>query len=631
MSKTASPKSAKHRLCKAFAPDDPRDTFPAPSSKLSRVDKQTLDQLDSQRTLLTIYAQLRNASNIEKWQMRFVRSDWRPTMRDLKREFGYQDRDRVAQALQRFAESLGTVTAVSPLNDFCVVETTFGQARRALSAKFVFGSQVGIILAPRSPLPRKLTGFVQAVNWETFDGNNIIMCGSLPSRYKVIPETLTVQEFTAKNPIEPLDYVRYEQAFPPKQQRNWFFGLTRAPETDTDAQIGLLFAGGYPDLKGLDLLQKNEFPETLDTQGKWSERVTVKQTTPSGALIPLPPEPTLDSETTADVEASMSSMVGGNALEVATGVVRGGTITLDVLLLLSPTGSLPMVWSSSIGSPANSPVFTRRFSQSFGLATLLGYTILVASGDQSVTNLNNGIFSDRDIEANFSAVTPSGHYVQSPSIIAVGAADNVSTAASPQMLLTPMNGLPSVANLNSMPQIFASSGGFSQVIRMAAWQHGAQKQWFETTSKGPSMGFDVCGRGFPDVVGRASFPLQMGDGKIQGGAGTSAAAPSFGGVLAAIEAQRRSKNLPPGMGPVHILFYENKHLTQKPFREGGANSMGPVQGFYTDSHIPWDPAAGLGVVWGDRLRDLVLGNESKNDKEKHRHCARGRARRSQRE
>lgn len=305
----------------------------------------------------------------------------------------------------------------------------------------------------------------------------------------------------------------------------------------------------------------------------------------------------------------MSSMVGGNVLEVATGT--SATITLDVLLLLNPVGTLPMVWSSSVGVFSFSPTFTSRFSQSFGLATLLGYTILVATGDQGITNLNNGIFSNRNIQSNFVAMSSNGHYVQSPSVIAVGAADNVSTAAFPQMQLTPMNGFPELTDLGN-PQVFASAGGFSQVIRAAPWQRDAQKEWLKTAKEGPSMGYNPHGRGFPDVIGRSVFPVFTASGETTTLAGTSVAAPSFGGVLAAIEAQRRSKNLPPGMGPVHILFYKNKYLTQKPFRDGGANSMGPVQGFFTDSGIPWDPAAGLGVVWGDRLQALLL-NESNHD------------------
>lgn len=638
MSTIGDTRSAASRLKRAFrhapvgvATDDTRNVMSMPFQGVNQVTPDIIEFFDESRAVVTLYAPVRNESDLQAWQVDFYRPGgrWvnaRPTVEQLRAQFGYADASPVFQALKAFAEALGTITATSLFGDFFVVQTTGAMVRERLNLELYQSSIVSLVPAADNPLPPGTEGFLRAAFVESFlpgRPSDFAVFG-LPARWSVTPCTTTAPTFAAQNartPGQPLDYVPYLRSFPASQQRDRFFQLPRAAATDSAASIGLLYGGGYPDLQGLDMLQSDVFPETIPTQGAWSSRVHVFKTTAGGGIVPFPPEPPTDSETTLDVQTSMSSMVGGNVVEISTANdAEAGTVPLHVLLSLYQPGAeiapgvhLPAVWSSSVSvSFGMSPVLFRRISQAQALCTLLGYTILSSSGDQGTTALNNAVSSEPLSQfTSFSVVTAHTWAAHTSSILSCGAADTEKSKFNQTTLaLRPMNGFPAFdTEGEASPIWFASTGGFNQLEDPARWQAKALQQWRCTERRGPSMGYDPTTRGVPDVVGPSAFLVQKGDGSTETLAGTSVAAPATGGILAAIEAQRAAQGKPFGMGPLAVLLYHDCQTVQKPFVPGGANSMIAVQGFFARSDLQWDPCAGLGVIRGDALGAILAPTE----------------------
>lgn len=142
-----------------------------------------------------------------------------------------------------------------------------------------------------------------------------------------------------------------------------------------------------------------------------------------------------------------------------------------------------------------------------------------------------------------------------------------------------------------------SSGGFSSLHPRPAWQDTVVNTYLESIGETYAPFFNASNRGFPDVAAQGSKFLVYDQGRLSRLSGTSASSPVFAGVVALLNAARRSKSLPP-LGFLNPWLYNNSAaLTDI---TGGA-SVGCTDTTYFKSPAywnatqGWDPVTGLGT------------------------------------
>lgn len=186
------------------------------------------------------------------------------------------------------------------------------------------------------------------------------------------------------------------------------------------------------------------------------------------------------------------------------------------------------------------------FAQEAVKLSLMGVTILAASGDQGVANYG-GSYCDRRYPAfvdncaciydsssdnNIEGVVDSqsknvwsgvGYFPNFPAtcpyVTAVGGTQ-----------LDFVNSGPEVTCSSSTGGAITSGGGFSTYYSALNWQNNSISQYFTTVAKEdnyPTSGYNNLGRGFPDVsMNAVDYNVILG-GKSTGVYGTSASAPVF--------------------------------------------------------------------------------------------------------
>lgn len=145
--------------------------------------------------------------------------------------------------------------------------------------------------------------------------------------------------------------------------------------------------------------------------------------------------------------------------------------------------------------------------------------------------------------------------------------------------------------------IYFSSGGFSTLYPRPPWQNCAVKKYLHTIGDTYSDFFNAGGRGIPDVAAQGNDFYVYNNGSLALLSGTSASAPVFSGVVALLNAARRSAGLPP-LGFLNPWLYLNSAaLTDI---TGGAG-IGCKNKTYFASPVHWnatkgwDPVTGLGT------------------------------------
>ncbi|HEY0136055.1 MAG TPA: S53 family peptidase, partial [Nannocystis sp.] len=164
----------------------------------------------------------------------------------------------------------------------------------------------------------------------------------------------------------------------------------------------------------------------------------------------------------------------------------------------------------------------------------------------------------------------------------------------------------------------ASSGGFSELVPIPAWQAPLLRPTYARTD-GPAVIPD--GRGYPDVVllagGGADIPdsgfgLVLGGRWCDDGGGTSLTAPIWATIVAGLNHARREQGLPrlgDCTGKLHDLAARGTGFT--PIARGNIDLVVPaldsgeltphrVAGYVPTPH--WNPATGLGTPRVDELR-----------------------------
>ncbi|KAK4183364.1 subtilisin-like protein [Podospora australis] len=102
-----------------------------------------------------------------------------------------------------------------------------------------------------------------------------------------------------------------------------------------------------------------------------------------------------------------------------------------------------------------------------------------------------------------------------------------------------------------------SSGGFSQYHSQPAWQREAVEPYLRSINTTYAQFYKRQGRGFPDVAAQGSSFAVRDKGYLALLSGTSASAPVFAGIVALLNAARRTRGLPP-LGFLNPWLYANK-------------------------------------------------------------------------
>jgi len=165
--------------------------------------------------------------------------------------------------------------------------------------------------------------------------------------------------------------------------------------------------------------------------------------------------------------------------------------------------------------------------ESFAKLTSMGVQVLVATGDKGAVNTR---MACNVLGAVGTSVLAPSYPASSPYVTSVGAIMDVRMAEGEDPVMAtcmaPSGGA------------ITPGGGFSTLYARPEWQEEAVSEYLGKDHSGykyypgqGQTGFAPSGRGYPDVsLYGYNIPI-IDDGKISAGAGTSASAPMFGGLL----------------------------------------------------------------------------------------------------
>lgn len=262
-------------------------------------------------------------------------------------------------------------------------------------------------------------------------------------------------------------------------------------------------------------------------------------------------------------------------LEVIAGVANGAAtwwVAQNQFDFVSWTESyvkikpLPLVASISWGSGENGydNASMTADSEEFRKLGLLGVSVLVSSGDDGTGT--TGFFSCGTFNPTFPATSPyvtavGGTYANSQSTGEIGWGD--------------------------------SGGGFSTLFARPAYQQRAVEAYLNNTNASiPSTQyFNPGGRGFPDVSAVACNFAVFAGGAWGEETGTSAAAPTFAGVISRIVASRLSQGKS-SLGFLNPTLYSQGHVGYDVVQGNNVQSPCPAGFSAVDG---WDAISGLGT------------------------------------
>ncbi|KAJ7743035.1 subtilisin-like protein [Mycena maculata] len=254
--------------------------------------------------------------------------------------------------------------------------------------------------------------------------------------------------------------------------------------------------------------------------------------------------------------------------------------------------SISYHFNPDLNEPSIAPVVQRQCTE-IGKLVLTGITIIASSGDGGVAYQQ----SHECLLANGTLVAgnPNGSFVgqlpaSCPFITAVGATSVAPGASTEQV--------------EESTTDFPSGGGFSNNFARPAWQDAAVRNYLDhfVPNYAASV-FNRSGRAYPDVSANG-WPLVIaqGGGFVLSG-GTSASAPIFASVIAAVNDARIAAGKRT-VGFINPALYSD--LFAHAFNDVvvGSNPGCGTQGF--PAAPGWDPVSGLGTPNFVKLRDAFL-------------------------
>ncbi|KAK5627564.1 hypothetical protein RRF57_003279 [Xylaria bambusicola] len=246
-------------------------------------------------------------------------------------------------------------------------------------------------------------------------------------------------------------------------------------------------------------------------------------------------------------------------------------------LLDQPDSALPQTLSTSYGEEEQSvPAdYALKVCNMFMQLGARGVSVLFSSGDSGP---GDSCIRVTDRAPYFQPTFPGS----CPYITSVGATRGVSPEAA----------------------VSFSSGGFSTLHARPSWQDSAVNSYLSSIGKTYSSFFNASNRGFPDVATQGASFAVVDKGRNALLSGTSASSPVFAGVVALLNAARKSQGLAP-LGFLNPFLYSNVNAFTDITTGAGtgcfSNSAFGRNGARWNATAGWDPVTGLGTPIFDKL------------------------------
>ncbi|KAJ6556244.1 subtilisin-like protein [Mycena capillaripes] len=244
-----------------------------------------------------------------------------------------------------------------------------------------------------------------------------------------------------------------------------------------------------------------------------------------------------------------------------------------------------------LNDPSITPIVQRQCAE-FGKLTLTGITFIASSGDGGVAYSQS---HQCEIGGSLIAGNPNGSFVgqlpaSCPFITAVGATSVIAGASTDEVERSTTD--------------FPSGGGFSNNFERPTWQNDAVQNYLDNFVPNYAASvFNRSGRAYPDVAANG-WPLVIAqNGGFVHSGGTSASAPIFASIIAAVNDAR----LAAGKSTVGFI---NPALYSAAFADVyndvtvGSNPGCGTQGF--PAAPAWDPVSGLGTPNFEKLKAAFL-------------------------
>ncbi|KAI7909166.1 tripeptidyl-peptidase 1 [Pyricularia oryzae] len=154
-----------------------------------------------------------------------------------------------------------------------------------------------------------------------------------------------------------------------------------------------------------------------------------------------------------------------------------------------------------------------------------------------------------------------------------------------------------------------SSGGFSIYHARPDYQNEVVPKYIESIkASGYEKFFDGNGRGIPDVAAQGARFVVIDKGRVSLISGTSASSPAFAGMVALVNAARKSKDMP-ALGFLNPMLYQNAAAMTDIVNGAGIGCRKQRTEFPNGARFNatagWDPVTGLGTPLFDKL--LAVG------------------------
>mmetsp|Transcript_33350 Transcript_33350/g.72050 ORF Transcript_33350/g.72050 Transcript_33350/m.72050 type:complete len:552 (-) Transcript_33350:59-1714(-) len=246
------------------------------------------------------------------------------------------------------------------------------------------------------------------------------------------------------------------------------------------------------------------------------------------------------------------------------GETKGQEPFLEWMVAVGNTSTIPLIFSVSYGDDEDSlsPEYMRRVNTEFQKVGVRGTSLLFASGDSGAGCTDKNVFSP-----SFPA--------SSPYITSVGGTMFKSALDENKGEITN----------------YISGGGFSGVFSQPSYQTNAVESFLKSSKRlPPAKMFNATGRAYPDVAALSSgFTVVVDLVPMPGVAGTSAATPTFSGIIGMLNDKRLTANKPP-LGFLNPLIYQNPSMLYDVTEDCSAGCG--------DSNFcaqaGWDPCTGFG-------------------------------------
>lgn len=267
--------------------------------------------------------------------------------------------------------------------------------------------------------------------------------------------------------------------------------------------------------------------------------------------------------------------------------------------------------TSGIGSSCStlgidSAQYVARVNTEYQKIGLRGVSIIVASGDAGTNGKVDQGCTGTKFNPTFPAASP---YVTAVGALQVSASDQTTSSTGAPGCNVAVAGAGTGCLVSGVQEAvsyaessFTSGGGFSTIAPMPSYQTKVVKAYLanKKVSLPPKSYYDSTNRAYPDVSAMGHNFVVYVSGQSEAVGGTSAASPSFAGLVGLLNSESLAKNGKP-LGFLNPLLYKMAAAKPATFTDvtEGSNACtedgcaSTCEGF--DATTGWDPVSGLGV------------------------------------